>query len=102
MDQVIQYRVMAIISEMGLHGPISLIENFDPKFSIKNCGPHRLYEFCLSVRDDVDPSEFIANFCNAMDKYNKSSPVKAAFYEANEYPGPEKNWSTVYLTVATI
>ena len=55
MDLVIYHRVAMILAEMGLHGPISLIEDFDPDFSIKNCGPHRLYEFHLEIRDDVDP-----------------------------------------------
>ena len=41
MDLVIYHRVAMILAEMGLHGPISLIEDFDPDFSIKNCGPHR-------------------------------------------------------------
>lgn len=36
MDQVIYYRVAMILAEMGLHGPVSLIEDFDPHYCIKN------------------------------------------------------------------
>ena len=102
MDQVIQHRVMSIIAEMGLQSPISLVEDFNPDFSIKNIGPHRLYEFHLEIRDDVDPDEFITAFCAAINECNNRSNIKAAFYGANEYPGPVKNWTTVYLTVAAI
>lgn len=102
MDQVIYYRVAMILAEMGISSPISLVDNFDPRYCIKNLGPHRLYEFCLEMRDDISPDAFIADFFAAMDNYNKSSPVKAAFYGANEYPGPAKNWHTAYLTVAVI
>lgn len=102
MDKVIFYRVMAILAELGLSSPISLIDDFDPEHCIKNYGPHRLYDFHLEARDDVDTTDLVADFCVAMDRYNKISPVKADFYEANEYPGPVKNWHTVYLTVATI
>lgn len=102
MDQVIQHRVMSIIAEMGLQSPIFLIEDFDPRFCIKKIGEHKLYEFHLENRDDVNPGEFIAAFRAALDEYNKTSIVKAAFYGANEYPGPVANWTTVYLTVAAI
>ena len=102
MDQVIHHRVAAILTEMGLNRPVSYIEDFDPNYCCKNIGSHRLYEFHLEIRDDVDPDNFIADFCAALDEYNKTSIVKAAFYGANEYPGPVKNWTTVYLTVAAI
>lgn len=102
MDQVIYHRVAMILAEMGLFSPISLIEDFNPDFSIKNCGPHRLYEFHLEIRDDVDPDNFIREFCTAMQQYNERSSVKADFYDAVDYSSPVKNWSTVYLTVTTI
>lgn len=102
MDLVIYHRVAMILAEMGLHGPISLIEDFNPDFSIKNCGPHRLYEFQVEIRDDVDPDNFIREFCTAMQQYNERSSVKADFYDAVDYSSPVKNWSTVYLTVTTI
>jgi len=87
---------------MGLFWPISLVDDFDPEFCIKNQGPHCLYEFHLEIRDDVDLSDFIVEFCAVLEQYNKISSIKADFYEANEYPGPVKNWHTVYLTVTTI
>lgn len=102
MDQVIRHRVAMILAEMGLKRPISLIEDFDPDFSIKNCGPFRLFEFHLEIRDDVDPHEFITAFRAAMEAHNRSSSIRADFHDATDYPGPVKNWSTVYLTVATI
>lgn len=102
MDKVIIFRVMLILSEMGLHSPISLIEDISPEFSFKDVGPHRLYTFQLQIRDDVRPDKFLADFCIAMQQYNERSSVKADFYDATDYPGPIKNWSTVYLTVTTI
>lgn len=102
MDRVIHHRVMSILAEMGLHSPISLIEDFDPDFSIKNCGPHRLYEFHLEIRDDVAPHEFETTFRAAMEAHNSNSSIKANFYDATDYPGPDKNWTTVYLTVAAL
>lgn len=102
MDLVIYHRVMAILAEMGLSSPISLIDDFDPQYSIKNHGPHRLFDFHLEIRDDVDPHEFVSSFRAAMATHNSISIVKADFYEANDYPAPVKNWRTVYLTIATI
>lgn len=102
MDKVIYHRAMSILAEMGLFSPISLVNDFDPVFSIKNYGPHRLYDFHLEVRDDVDTTDFVVDFCAAMGEYNKISTIKADFYELNEYPGPVPNCHTVYLTVATI
>lgn len=102
MDRVVQYRVMSIILGMGLHSPVSLVDDFDPDFSIKNCGLYRLYEFHLEIREDVDLEDFITDFCNLMHQYNAISYVKTDLYEATEYPGPAKNWITVYLTVAVI
>lgn len=102
MDQVIQHRVCMLLAEMGLQSPISLVDDFDPRDSIKNYGPHRLYEFHLKIRDDVDPDEFITAFRAALDECNNRSNIKAAFYGANEYPGPVKNWTTVYLTVTSV
>lgn len=102
MDKVIYHRVLALLVELGLSSPISLIDDFDPVFSIKNYGPHRLYDFHLEVRDDVDTTDLAVAFSESMAAYNKISSVKADFYEANEYPGPVKNWHTVYLTVTTI
>lgn len=102
MDLVIYHRVMSILAEMGLFSPISLIDDFDPEYCIKNFGPHRLYEFQLESRDDTDTTDFVADFCSTMDEYNKISTVKADFYELNEYPGPVPNYHTVYLTVTTI
>lgn len=93
---------MLILSEMGLCSPISLIEDFNPDFSIKNCGPHRLYEFHLEIRDDVDPDNFIREFCTAMQQYNERSSVKADFYDAVDYAAPMKNWRSVYLIVTTV
>lgn len=102
MDEIIIFRVMLILSEMGLCSPISLIEDFNPDFSIKNCGPHRLYEFHLEIRDDVDPDNFIREFCTAMQQYNERSSVKADFYDAVDYAAPMKNWRSVYLIVTTV
>lgn len=102
MDQVIHHRVLAILTEMGLNRPVSYIEDFDPNYCCKNTGPHRLYEFHLEIRDDVDLTDFVADFSTIMTAYNKISNIKADFYEANEYPGPMKNWHTVYLTVTSV
>lgn len=102
MDLVIYHRVMSILAEMGLSSPISLIDDFDPIFSIKNVSEHRLYEFHLEIRDDVDTTDLAADFCIALEDHNKISSIKADFYELNEYPGPVPNCSEVYLTVATI
>lgn len=102
MDLVIYHRVLALLAEMGLFSPISIIDDFDPVFSIKNYGPHRLYEFHLEIRDDEDIANLAADFCVALENHNKISNIKVDFYEANAYPGPVKNWTTVYLTVATI
>ncbi len=102
MDRAIQYRVAAIISEMGRSRPVSLVDDFDPRYCIKNFGPYRLYEFHLEIQESVDFMDFLADFCEFMDQYNALSKIKADFYEANKYPGPAKNWATVYLTVATI
>lgn len=93
---------MLILSEIGLHSPISLVDNFDYEICIRNVEEHRLYEFQVEVRDDVDPENFIGAFRSAMQQYNERSSVKADFYDATDYPGPIKNWSTVYLTVTTI
>ena len=102
MDQVIYHRVGMILAEMGLFSPISLIEDFDPDVSIKNYGPHRLYEFHLEIRDDVDPDNFIREFCTAMQEFNKTSSVKADYYDAADYAAPMKNWRSVYLIVTTV
>lgn len=102
MDKVIYHRVAVILLEMGLHSPISFIDCFDPGICIRNVEEHRLYEFQVEVRDDVDPDNFIREFCTAMQQYNERSSVKADYYDATDYPGPIKNWSTVYLTVTTI
>ena len=102
MDQVIRYRVMAIISEMGISSPISLIDDFDERFSIKNFGEFRLYEFHLEIRDDVDIDDFEVAFSEILADYNEISSIKIAYIQVNRYPGPVKNWSTVYLTVAVI
>lgn len=59
MDQVIYHRVAVILLEMGLHSPISFIDNFDPGICIRNVEEHRLYEFQVEIRDDVDPDNFI-------------------------------------------
>lgn len=93
---------MAILAELGLSSPVSVVDDFDPQYSIKNYGPHRLYEFNLEIRDDLDTTDFVVDFCAAMGEYNKISTIKADFYELNEYPGSVKNWTTVYLTVATV
>lgn len=102
MDKVIYHRVHMILAEMGLDRPVSVVDDFDPQYCIKNFGPHRLYEFQLEVRDDVDTTDFVVDFCAAMGEYNKISTIKADFYELNEYPGPVPNCHTVYLTVTTI
>jgi len=101
-DRVIIHRVSMILAEMGQKWPVSLVDDFDPDYCIKDYGPHRLYEFRLEIRDDVDLSDFVVSFCTVMEQYNKVSNIKSDFYEANEYPGPVKNWHTVYLTVTTI
>lgn len=103
MDLVIYHRVLALLAELGLNRPVSVVDDFDANFCIRDIGPHRLYrDFHLEVRDDVDTTELAVAFSESMAAYNKISSVKADFYEANEYPGPVKNWHTVYLTVTTI
>lgn len=102
MDLIIYYRVMAILAEMGQKWPVSLIDDFDPEFSIKNFGPHRLYDFHIELRNDVDQRDFALDFCDAMDAHNKITAVKADFVAMDVYPGPVPNWSTVYLTVSAI
>lgn len=102
MNGVLYHRVMSVLVEMGQKWPVSPIEDFDPQYCTHQIGEHLLYDFHLEIRDDVDIADFVVDFCAAMSAYNKISSVKADFYEANEYPGPVKNWHTVYLTVATI
>lgn len=102
MDQVVIHRIAAILSEMGLQQPISFLEDFDPAYCIRDFGEHRLFEFHLEVRDDVDPDDFITDFRTAMQRYNEASKVKTDFYGIEEYPGPVKNWHTAYLTVTTV
>lgn len=102
MDLVIFYRVMSILAELGLNLPVSVVDDYDPDYSTRDFGPHRTYDFHLEVRDDVDTTDLAVAFSESMAAYNKISSVKADFYEANEYPGPVKNWHTVYLTVTTI
>lgn len=102
MDRVIFYRVMAILAEMGLSGPISTVPDFDPQDCIRNNGPYRLYDFHMEIRDDVDLSDFAADFCAAMEAQNEISSIKADFVEINAYPGRAKNSQSVYLTVANI
>lgn len=102
MKDIIFLRVCLIIAEMGLKWPVSLINDFDPRFCIKNYGPHRTYQFHLEIRDDVDTTDFAVEFCSGMAACNRASPVKADFRGLSEYPGPVKNWHTVYLTVETI
>lgn len=102
MDRVIYYRVMSILAEMGLNLPICAVDDFDRQYCIKNFGPHRLYEFHLEIRSDVDTTDFAADLCAVLDEYNKISTIKADFVSISEYPGPAKNWSTVYLTVANL
>lgn len=102
MDQVIQHRVMSMLAEMGLSSPISLIDDFDQRFSIRNFGEFRLYEFHLEIRDDVDIDNFEVTFSEILADYNEISSIKIAYIQVNRYPGPVKNWTTVYLTVAAI
>lgn len=91
-SEVIFYRTLAIITEIGLQNPISLIDDFDEQFSIKNIGEHLLLEFHLEIRDDVDEMEFANEFGEAMRHYNRISSIKADFYDIVGYPGPVKNW----------
>lgn len=102
MDQVIHHRVAMILSEMGLHSPISLIEDFDPQHCCKNIGPFRLYEFAILVRDDLERDEFVKDFREQLEAYNEVSNIKIDFYDLTEYSGTLKNYSTLYLTVTTI
>ena len=102
MDLVIYHRVAMILAEMGLHSPISFIDCFDPGICIRNVEEHRLYEFQVEVRDDVDPENFIEAFRSAMQQYNERSSVKADFYDAVDYAAPMKNWRSVYLIVTTV
>ena len=102
MDRVVQYRVSSIIAEMGLFSPVSLIDDFDPDYGIKNMGPHRLYEFHLEIRDDFNSMDFLADFCSVLEKENRTNNIKIDAVEINEYPGPARNWHTAYLTVAVM
>ena len=102
MNRVVQYRVSSIISEMGLHSPVSLVDDFDPAFSIRNYGLYRLYEFHLEIRDDFDSMDFLMEFCSILEQENKINNIKIDAVEINEYPGPAMNWHTAYLTVAVI
>lgn len=101
-DEVIFYRVFAIMTEIGLQNPISLIDDFDEQLSVKRFVDHLLMEFHLEIRDDVDDTEFIKEFRTAMQHYNKISNIKADFYEMIVCPGPTRNCHTAYLTVTTI
>lgn len=102
MEEIIFYRVLALINEIGLQNPVSLVDDFDPDYSIKKNGEHILLEFHLEIRDDVDEAELVKDFRMAMGYYNLISRIKADLYEINDYPGPAKNWHTAYLTVTTI
>ena len=102
MDRVIYHRVMSILAEMGLHSPISLIEDFDPQHCCKNIGPFRLYEFAILVRDDMSRDKFVKDFGEQLKAYNAVSNIKIDFYDLTEYSGTLKNYSTLYLTVTTI
>lgn len=101
-DQIIFFRVYMILAEMGLNRPISVVDDFDPEFCIKQYYANRLYEFHLEIRDDEDLGGFVEDLCAELDQYNKISTVKADFVAIEDYPGSVKNWTTVYLTVATI
>lgn len=98
MSNIVFLRVALIIAEMGLRWPVSLLEYFD----VQDGDLHRLYEFRLLMRDDVDTVDFVAEFCAAMAAHNKISPVKADFHELTECPGPVKNAHIASLTVTTI
>ena len=102
MDRVIYHRVMSILAEMGLHSPISLIEDFDPQHCCKNIGPFRLYEFAILVRDDMRRDKFVKDFGEQLKAYNAVSNIKIDFYDLTEYSGTLKNYSMLYLTVTTI
>lgn len=102
MDRVVQYRVSSIILGMGLHSPVSLVDDFDPDYSIKNIGPIREYNFHLEIRDDYDSMDFMMEFCSILEQENKINNIKIDAVEINEYPGSVKNYHTAYLTVAVI
>lgn len=98
MSDIIFLRVALIVSEMGLKWPVSLLEYFD----VQDGDLHRLYEFQLLMRDDVDTTDFAVEFHEAMEHHNKISPVKADFHELTECPSPVKNAHIASLTVTTI
>lgn len=102
MDRAIVYRVMSILAEMGLSRPISPYFDFDPQHCCRDYGPHRLYEFAVLVRDDLERDEFVRDFRELLNKYDNISTIKVDFYGITEYPGTLKNFSTIYLTVATV
>ena len=102
MDRVVQYRVSSIILGMGLYSPVSLVDDFDPDFSIKDYGLYRLYEFHLELRDDIDSGDFMMEFSSILEQENKINNIKIDAFGINESPGPAKNWHTAYLTVAVM
>ena len=101
-DLIIQYRIFAILSEMGQKWPISLYFDFDPERCIKKYGFHHIYEFSILVRDDLDADKFIREFRSAMEKQNKISAIKSELYGVEEYPAHIKNYSTLYISVTNV
>lgn len=101
-DQAIFYRIFSILAEMGLSYSISPYFDFDLQHCCKNYNSHRLYEVSALIRDDLDLDDFVADFRHFLGKYNKISSVKIDFCHLTEYPATMKNYSTIYLTVATI
>lgn len=99
MNDVISLRVALILTEMGLKRPISFqMEDC----AVIDCGPPRMYQFRLEVRDDVDTVDFILDLCAIMTAHNRISAVHANLCGFYEEPGPVKNWHTAYLTVKVL
>lgn len=101
MDNVIYHIVMVILCEIGLKLPISIVDDYDPRYSIRNDGPHRLYTFHVEARDDLSDEQIANSFSVALARYRAvCDAAKPVLLQLDAYPGPHLNWSTVYLTVA--
>lgn len=92
-------RIVSILAEMELYWPVSFPADVD--IGIKDIGPHRLFSIALSVRKDVIHA-FQTAFTETLMAYNALSKIKIDVYSVEEYPGVDKEWLSVYLTVVHV
>lgn len=99
-DQVIYHLVLAILWELSARLPFIPSDDFDPCGSIHDDGPHRIYYFHITARDDLDGEELKRLFIAALEHYCKISIVKPLFFAIDTIPhGKETNFYSSYLSV---